>query len=99
MQLIGRILALLGAAPPKTADQTSSIAFKRKQSLHATVIRACPGCGAPGVFGATEAYREQHPQLYRPDLDGQPVGDTCPKCLTPRPAPEPQGEIWRKVFH
>lgn len=76
----------------------------RRQSLHATVIRACKKCGAPGHW-------HDNPNLakacYDPakkraadaaGLGVAPVGPVCPQCGNHREDDEHLGEIWSKVW-
>lgn len=80
-------------------DVNSSIGIYRKQSLHATIIRACTHCGAPGYWHNTPGVNVG---CYAPDkvttLGCDPVGAVCPNCGTERSSPEDLGEIWSKLF-
>jgi hypothetical protein len=72
----------------------------RKQSLHATVIRACRVCGAPGYWHNTPGVNVG---CYAPErvtqLGSDPVGATCPCCGSPRPSVvEDRGEIWSRLY-
>lgn len=75
------------------------VGITRRQTLHAQVIRSCAKCGAPGYWHTTPGV---NPGCYAPDkvtqLGSDPVGDTCPNCLSPRPPVEDLGEVWTKFF-
>lgn len=68
-----------------------------RRSLAASVHRACRGCGAPGIFKEAGTFTGDYPAIIVSHTDprlGQPVGDVCPHCDTPRPIVEDRGEIW-----
>lgn len=71
----------------------------RRQSLYASVIRACKKCGAPGYWHNTPGVNVG---CYAPDkvtqLGSDPVGTVCPNCGEPRTAVEQRGEIWKKEW-
>lgn len=67
----------------------------RKQSLHATVIHACPSCGAPGVFHAVQGVNVG---CYDPMKVGQPVGPICPNCQAVRDPDKDLGEVWKREY-
>lgn len=80
-------------------SKTLPMGVTRKQSLHATVIRACRACGAPGYWHNTPGVNVG---CYAPEkvttLGCDPVGRVCPCCSSPRSGVEDHGEIWRKFF-
>jgi hypothetical protein len=71
----------------------------RKQSLYASVIRACKSCGAPGYWHNTPGVNVG---CYAPDkvtqLGSDPVGIVCPCCGAARDRLEQKGEIWKKEW-
>lgn len=75
------------------ADKVSNIGLLQRATLHATVIRACRGCGAPGFYHDVSGVNVG---CYDPARKGQPVGTTCPNCGAAREAIEDKGEIWRR---
>lgn len=81
-------------------DQALPAGITRKQSLHATVIRSCAKCGAPGYWHNTPGVNVG---CYAParvtTLGCDPVGKVCPNCLSPRPSVvEDRGVIWQRFF-
>jgi len=95
--MLGRLLSSIRdaiAPTPKVASSTT--ALWRKQTLNATVIRACSSCGAPGHFHDVSGVNVG---CYDPSRINEPVGDVCPCCNAPRPAVEDKGQIWSKEFH
>jgi hypothetical protein len=72
--------------------------ISHRQTLHASVVRACVECQAPGLYQSSESFVEKYPELYRPAWAGQPVGDVCPHCGHKRPKTEDLGEIWSKEW-
>lgn len=76
-----------------------AVGQRRRQSLAATVHRACRHCGAPGVYSTEPRIHTHWRACHVPPgspLDGQPVGNFCPQCGGRRPAAEQLGEIWHK---
>lgn len=71
------------------------IGIIRKQTLNATVIRACTCCGAPGFYHDVP---DVNAGCFDPARKGQPVGPVCPNCGEDRPANEDRGEIWCKEW-
>ena len=73
---------------------------QRKQSLYASVIRACKNCGAPGYWHNTPGVNVG---CYAPEkvtkLGENPVGDVCPNCGHSRVPFVPLGMIWSKVLY
>jgi len=71
----------------------------RKQSLHASVIRACRNCGAPGFW---HNIPDVNPGCFAPEkvtkLGEDFVGTICPQCGKSRDDIEHHGEIWSKVW-
>lgn len=82
------------------SHQSSGAAVQRVQKLHATVLRACLGCGAPGYWHDVDP--TINPGCYAParvtQLGQDPVGDVCPNCGADRVGIEPHGEIWRREW-
>lgn len=74
----------------------TTMEFKRRQSLEATVIRACKSCNAPGIYSAEERIKAW-PGAFDLVLAGKPVGPVCPNCGAARPEDENRGEIWSKT--
>lgn len=76
----------------------------RKQSLHATVIRACRKCGAPGFWhddpnGNRACYDPvKKREAALTDSGFASVGKICPSCGANRDDDEYLGEIWSKVW-
>ncbi len=70
------------------------VTLRWTKTLEATVIRACLGCGAPGIYSASEEDKNSWPGIYDPDRARQLVGDICPNCGVKRSANEDLGEIW-----
>lgn len=72
----------------------------RKQSLHASVIRNCTNCGAPGYWHNIPD--SNNPGCFAPEkvtkVGSDPVGPVCPQCGAAREAVEPHGEIWSREF-
>lgn len=76
----------------------------RRHSLHATVIRACKKCGAPGFWHDSEtlprACYDPH-KKWLAEAKGEgfaSVGKRCPQCGALRGNDERLGEIWSKVW-
>jgi len=71
----------------------------RKQSLYASVIRACPNCGAPGFWHDTPGVNVG---CYAPEkvtrLGEDFVGPVCPCCGHDRDPIECKGQIWSKEW-
>lgn len=71
----------------------------RKQSLYASVIRACNNCGAPGYWHDTPGVNVG---CYAPDkvtqLGADFVGPVCPNCGVDREPIEYRGRIWSKEW-
>lgn len=63
--------------------QTITLGLTRK-SLHATVIHACPHCGAPGVYKADERTLSLWPGCYDAKRRDDAVGEICPNCHNTR---------------
>lgn len=78
--------------------QVAATAITRKQSLVASVSRACKGCGAPGVYQNDKSWIDRYPELYRPAWAGRDVGTNCPHCGQKRPEIEDLGEIWSREY-
>lgn len=76
----------------------------RKQSLHATIARACRNCGAPGFWHDVPGVNvacydpEKKKQAEMRDEGFAPVGSICPACGCNREEVESLGEIWSKVW-
>ena len=75
--------------------------IRRHYTLDRVVMRACMGCGAPGVYKHHESILAGWPGCYVEAGDeraNQSVGDVCPNCHIRRPEPEPLPQIeveWR----
>lgn len=71
----------------------------RRQSLYASVIRACKNCGAPGYWHNIQGV---NPGCFAPEkvtqLEADPVGLICPQCGAARGDIERKGEIWSKEW-
>lgn len=78
--------------------QVTATTITRKQSLIASVSRACKGCGAPGVYQNDKSWIDRYPELYRPAWAGRDVGSNCPHCGQKRPEIEKLGEIWSREW-
>ena len=72
--------------------------ISHRQTLYASVVRACVECHAPGVYQSDESFVEKYPELYRPAWAGNPVGDVCPHCGRKRPKVEDLGQVWSKEW-
>jgi len=70
----------------------------RKQTLHASITRACVECGAPGKFQNDMSFIANYPELYRPAWAGRDVGENCPHCGRKRAEDENLGELWSREF-
>jgi hypothetical protein len=84
---------------PTQVIQTSDLL--RRQSLEATIFRACGSCGAPPTYKSHESIRDGWPGCYvepGDPLDNQLVGDICPNCGAKQLSPEPRGEIWAREW-
>jgi len=83
--------------PAPAPTQGADVTLRRRQSLEASVVRACtnPECGAGGVFHDVPGVNVAH---YDPERKDQPVGPICLCCGAERPADEPQGEIWSREY-
>ena len=81
------------------SDQVSANRILRKQVLHASVIRACKRCGAPGYWHSTPGV---NPGCYAPEkvtqLGADAVGSKCPNCGADREEKEDLGEIWSRIW-
>ena len=81
------------------SDRITISKVARKQSLYASVIRACRKCGAPGYW---HNIPDVNPGCFAPEkvtqLGSDPVGAVCPQCGKPRNDIEPHGEIWRREW-
>jgi len=79
--------------------QSVTSSLQRRQSVHATVIRSCKRCGAPGFWHNTPGINVG---CYAPEkvtqLGSDPVGAVCPNCGADREALEDLGEIWSREF-
>lgn len=74
--------------------RSASSVLNAVQTLHATVLRACASCGAPGVY---HDIPDVNPGCFDPLRKGLPVGDDCPNCGASRvDARQELGEIWRR---
>lgn len=73
-------------------SQANPVGFDRRNELHINVQRACTHCGAPGVWHNIPG--EVNARCYDPLRAGQPIGDICPQCDSPRVANEPHGLVW-----
>jgi hypothetical protein len=80
------------------ATQYAGTAIARRQSLSASIIKACPKCNAPGVYQNSESYIKDYPQIFRPTWAGRDVGPVCPCCNARRLEPQELGEIWAKEW-
>jgi hypothetical protein len=69
-----------------------------RQTLHASVTRACVECRAPGLYQNDQSFIEKYPELYRPAWAGRPVGEVCPHCGHRRSKTEDLGEVWSKEW-
>lgn len=80
-------------------DTTTVARVFRKQSLHASVIRSCRKCGAPGYW---HNIPDTNLGCYAPEkvtkLGENPVGLVCPQCGADRDVIEPHGEIWKREW-
>lgn len=80
-------------------QQTTVSRIQRKQSLHASVIRSCKKCGAPGFWHNTPGVNVG---CYAPEkvtrLGEDAVGPICPNCGAERETKEELGEIWSRVW-
>jgi hypothetical protein len=80
-------------------DHVNVTRVVRKQSLHASVIRACKQCGAPGYWHDIPGV---NPGCYAPEkvtkLGEDPVGEVCPQCGEEREPVEYKGEIWSREW-
>jgi len=79
--------------------QTAVAENYRHQEIKAVLVKACPNCGAPGVFKVKDAWFMQWPEICVDDTDpqvNQPVGDICPHCEAERDEQltEDLGTIW-----
>ena len=72
--------------------------FVRRQSLMASISRACPKCGAPGLFQIDSTFANTYPEIFRPEWAGKDVGEICPCCQFNRVPVESLGEIWSKEW-
>lgn len=78
----------------------------RHQAIYANVHKACPNCGAPGVWSSDRHVELGWPGCYveptdpRALLDDRGVGNKCPNCSAPRDPSlkEWLGAIWDKWF-
>ena len=75
-------------------QQTVSSAIIRRQSLTASITKACPKCKAPGIYQNSEYYVKDYPKIFRPLWAGRSVGPVCPCCGSNRDQDESVGEIW-----
>jgi hypothetical protein len=86
----------------KTNEHAIPTSFTRRQSLSATITRACRRCGAPGTWVNHEHIRENWAGCYVEADDlrrGQYVGTVCPNCHLPRTEePRDLGVIWSRVW-
>ena len=67
-----------------------------RKSLEATLVYACPHCGAPGVYKSDEYHKEFYPGCWDPKIEqgaSRPVGDTCPNCKGKRKPNLYKGEL------
>lgn len=74
-------------------------ATKHRQSVAATIIRACPHCTAPGTWTFSQEALDKWPRVWvnmASNARGWPVGPICPNCSLPRNDDEVLGEIWVK---
>lgn len=79
--------------------QTSVAENYRHQEIKAVLVRACPNCGAPGVFKVKDSWFSQWPEICvdpTSPLVNTPVGDFCPHCEAERDESlsEDLGTIW-----
>lgn len=77
-------------------SKIADIGLISRRTLHATVIRACQSCGAPGTYHDVP---DVNVGCFDPARKGLPVGPVCPNCGAPRPEDEDRGEIWRKDYY
>jgi hypothetical protein len=73
-------------------------AIIRRQSLSASVSRACQKCHAPGVYQNNESFAKNYPQVFKPLWAGRSVGPVCPCCGALRPETTDLGEIWSREW-
>lgn len=79
-------------------QQTVSSAIFRRQSMTASITKACPKCNAPGVYQNSESFIQDYPEIFRPLWAGKDVGPVCPCCGNNRNQDEQLGEIWSKTW-
>lgn len=81
------------------SDHVAVARVVRKQSLHASVVRACRNCGAPGYW---HNIPDVNPGCFAPEkvtqIGADPVGPICPQCGAAREEIERLGEIWSKEW-
>lgn len=94
--LLAIIVLALFAPVPLPHDQSVPSKTKRKQTLHASIVPACTQCKAPGLYSNEDRIKQYWSGCFDPSRAGQPVGETCPHCLSLRPATVNKGEIWRR---
>ena len=78
--------------------KVTATAIQRRQSLSASISKACPKCNAPGVFQNSESFIEKYPNVFRPTWAGRDVGPICPCCNSTRDEKKELGEIWSKTW-
>lgn len=77
-----------------SAEKESRIVFGiSRKSLEATVIHACPHCGAPGVFRDDDRTRINWPGCWSRKYINRPVGSICPNCHKYRRKDHDLGEL------
>ena len=81
-----------------TTQQQVSSAIVRRQSLTASISKACLKCNAPGVYQNNESFIKDYPDIFRPLWAGKDVGPVCPCCGANRNQDEQLGEIWAKEW-
>ena len=78
--------------------QHATSAIIRRQSLTASISKACRHCNAPGVFQSSETFIKDYPAIYRPLWAGREVGPICPCCSNNRDHNKELGEVWSKEY-
>jgi hypothetical protein len=70
----------------------------RRQSLSASISRACRKCNAPGVYQNNEFFIKDYPKVFRPLWAVRDVGPICPCCGASRQENTDLGEIWSREW-
>ena len=75
------------------SEQAHVVLGITRKSLEATVVHACPYCGAPGLY-KNDAYNAKNwPGIIDPKRNNQPVGNVCPNCNRDRRKDLSLGEL------